>query len=70
MFDRDGNGADMGSRISTLLSVLGLECKMPGRVDDANVFEHDYRNAYRILELERKKAENFLKRSLGLEDEN
>lgn len=70
VFDRDGNGAGMGSRISTLLSVLRLERKMPGCVDDENVFEHDYRNAYKILELERKKAEDFLKRSLRLEDEN
>lgn len=70
VFDRDGNGAGMGSRISTLLFTLGLERKMPGCVDEDNIFEHDYTNAYRRLEKERKKALDFLKRSLRLEDED
>lgn len=70
VFDRDGNGAGMGSRISTLLLTLGLERKMPGCVDEDNIFEHDYTNTYKRLETERKKALDFLKRSLRLEDED
>ena len=67
VFDRDGTGAGMGSRISTLLSMLGLERKMPGMVSDKDIFEHDYSEAYVKLSHERDKANDFLKKSLGIQ---
>lgn len=70
VFDRDGDGAGMGSRISTLLLTFGLERKMPGRVDDANIFEHDYSDVYKILKSKKKKVYDFLKRSMRLENEH
>ena len=66
VFERDGTGAGMSTRISTLLGILGLEKRMPGAVKEENIFDHNYVEAYKKLETERKKAYLFLKKSLNL----
>ena len=67
VFNRKGKYENLGSRITGLLKMLGLEDRLPGAVADDRVFEHDYREAYKRLEMERAKAYKFLKRSLNKE---
>lgn len=67
VFDRSSVRVKMNSRISTLLSTLDLERKLPGRVGNKDIFEHDYTHSYEILEKERDKARNFLKKSLNID---
>ncbi len=66
VYDRDGNGGDMESRIITLLSTFQLQDRMPGRVSKEKLFEHSYEEAYKILEQKRKEAWQFLRESLHL----
>ncbi|MFR1827793.1 MAG: polysaccharide pyruvyl transferase family protein [Clostridium butyricum] len=61
--EQEGVG-NMSSRITTLLSKLNLENRMPGRVTEEDIFACDYINAYKILQLERIKANDFLKKAL------
>lgn len=67
VFDRDGNGGGMESRIITLLSTFQLQDRMLGRVSEKTLFEHSYEKAYVILEQKRKEAWQFLRQSLHLE---
>lgn len=60
--DQAGMG-NMNSRIVTLLEKLGLEEKLPENITEENMFKCDYKNAYKNLEVERKKAEEFLKKA-------
>ena len=70
IFDREQKGMNnMGSRIDTLISKFKLKNR---RFNGKNITEdninHDYKEAYKILEIERKKSENFLKRALDIKD--
>lgn len=55
---------DMFSRIESLLELLHLQKRMPGKVEEKDYFWHDYRETNVILEEERKKTEHFLKESV------
>ena len=67
VFERYSTREKMNSRINTLLSILDLERKLPGQVKDEDIFEHNYIHSYELLEKERNKARNFLKKSLNIE---
>ena len=69
VFERENKGwSSMNSRIDTLLSKFKLEDR---RFNDKKITEenlkHDYTEAYKILEKERKKSEEFLKKALDIE---
>ena len=61
----------MNSRIETLISKFNLKNR---EYNEKNItkenLEHDYTEAYRILEKERQKSNNFLKKALDLQGEN
>lgn len=61
VYTRNGKGADMGSRISTLLNKFGLMDRMPGKVSKERIFDHDYNNCYKLLHKERLRVADFLK---------
>lgn len=66
VFEREDNTVSMNSRIETLLKKFNLKNrKFEGKITQENL-NHDYREAYEILEKERKKAESFLKKALDL----
>jgi len=60
----------MNSRIETLINKFKLKNR---EYNEKNItkenLNHDYTEAYKILEDERKKSENFLKKALDLEEE-
>ncbi len=65
VFDREGNGTNMGSRIDTLIDKFKLKNrKFEGRIVYENI-HHDYSEAYKILETERKKSNIFLDNALS-----
>lgn len=68
VFDREEKGMDnMGSRIDTLLSKFQLENgRYNGKEITKENLEHDYTNAYKILEEERKKSKKFLGKALDI----
>lgn len=64
VFDREDKYEKMNSRIDTLLKKLNLDKRRySGRISPSEL-EIDYTNAYKILEKERKKSMDFLKKSL------
>lgn len=64
IFDRDENITSMNSRIETLLSKFKLEDrKCKGKLTD-KMLKHNYEEAYKILEEERKKSKEFIEQSL------
>lgn len=66
IMDREQEGVgNMSSRITTLLSKLNLENRMPERVIEEDIFECDYSDAYEILKKEREKAKIFLEKALN-----
>lgn len=70
IFDREqANIGCMNSRIETLINKFKLnDRKYNGkRITKANL-EHDYSEAYKILEKERKKSEEFLKKALDIKN--
>ncbi len=68
VFDREDNVGDMSSRIDTLLSKFKLEDrKYNGKISD-KLLKCDYKDAYKILEVERKKSDDFLRRALDIKD--
>lgn len=67
VFERHSTKVRMHSRINTLLSTFDLEKRLFGRVKEENIFEHDYIHAYKILEKERDKANDFLKKSINID---
>ena len=68
VFDREDNRVNMSSRIDTLLSKFKLEKrKYNGKITKADLI-CDYKEAYKILEKERIKADKFLKKALDIED--
>lgn len=68
VFERYYVSTAMNSRIHTLLRTLDLERRLPGSVNEEDIFEHDYSHSYEILEKERKKAWSFLRKSLHIEE--
>ena len=69
VFDREYKGSKiMGSRIDTLISKFQLENrKYNGKEISSENLQHDYLNAYKILEYEKNKSINFLKKALESE---
>lgn len=68
VFDRDEEGMNnMGSRIDTLLSKFKLDDrKYNGKYITKKNLEHDYSEAYKILDNEREKSKKFLKNALDI----
>lgn len=68
VFDREQeNIEDMSSRIDTLINKFKLKNrKFTGKIEKENL-EHDYTEAYRILEFEREKSDKFLRKALDIE---
>ena len=65
IFDREDKLLKMNSRIDTLLHKFNLENRrFNGRIAQENI-SHDYTNAYKILEEERKKSFTFLDKALN-----
>lgn len=68
VFERYTNTGSMNSRINTLLSKFKLEDrKYNGKEITRELLNCDYTEAYKILEKERKKSEDFLKKALDIE---
>ena len=68
VFNREDNHVNMNSRIDTLLSKFKLEDRrFNGNEITQENLKHDYTEAYKILEKERKKSEDFLKKALDIE---
>lgn len=69
IFDRQQKGLEnMNSRLETLLSKFKLENRrFNGEKITKENLDHDYVEAYKILEKERKKSEEFLKKALDIE---
>ena len=66
VFDREENVISMNSRIETLINKFKLKNrKFEGKITKENL-DHNYSEAYKILENERKIAKNFLKKSLDI----
>ena len=61
VFNREGKMSNMNSRIQTLISKFGLEDRayIGDRITQKNL-SHDYSKAFDILEMERKKAKEYL----------
>lgn len=64
VFDRNWNGGNMNSRLDTLLSKFNLERKYANSGLDNDIWEHNYEDGYKQLEIERMKAIDFLKNAL------
>lgn len=64
VYDRNLDGPNMNSRLETLLSKFHLERKYAGSGLPNDIWEHDYTEGYKQLEIEREKAINFLKKAL------
>ncbi len=64
VFDRQSADVSMNSRISTLLSKFALERKYAGSGIENDLWEHDYKEAYTVLERERDKAKSFLREAI------
>lgn len=68
VFEREDSLEKMNSRIDTLLKKFKLQDReFKGTITQENL-KHDYREAYEILENEREKAMNFLKKALDIEE--
>lgn len=70
IFDREEKGMEnMGSRLDTLINKFKLKNR---RYNGKNItkenLEHDYSEAYKILEKERKKSDEFLRKALDIKD--
>lgn len=68
VFDREAKGIEnMNSRIDTLISKFKLKNrKYMGNISSKNI-NHDYKEAYEILEKEREKANSFLRKALNID---
>lgn len=65
VYDRNWKEGNMNSRLETLLKKFDLERKYAGSGLENDLWEHDYTNGYKQLEVERQKAMEFLKKALG-----
>lgn len=69
VFEREDKTISMNSRIETLLSKFKLEDrKYNGKILKKDL-KCNYKEAYKILEEERKKSETFLKKALGIKND-
>ena len=69
VFDREDKEEKMNSRIDTLISKFNLKNrKYNGSKITKENLEHDYTEAYKILEEERKKSDAFLKKALDIKE--
>ena len=64
VYQRAGKKENMMSRMDTLLSKFHLERKYVNSGLENDIWEHDYTESYKQLEIERKKAIDFLKKAL------
>ena len=69
IFDREQkNLVSMNSRLETLIKKFKLkDRKFEGKITEKNL-NHDYTEAYKILEVERKKSDKFLKKALDIKE--
>ena len=68
VFDREDSLVSMNSRIETLINKFNLKNrKFTGRITEENL-KHDYTEAYEILEKERKKSDDFLRKALDIKE--
>lgn len=69
IFDREQEGLkSMNSRIDTLIEKFNLKNRrFSGSITEENL-NHDYSEAYKILEKEREKSLNFLKKALDIKE--
>ena len=67
VFDRNLNGLNMNSRIETLLHTFHLERKYANSGLENDIWEQDYTEGYKQLEIEREKAIKYLKEALGVD---
>ena len=66
VFNREDKVQSMNSRLETLLSKFNLEERyLRKNIINNTLLEHDYENAYKILEIERQKANDFLERAIN-----
>lgn len=67
VYDRMGGSLSMFSRINTLLEIFNLNSRKNGNLDiNEDVFDIDYSNVSYILEIEHKKAMDYLKDALDI----
>lgn len=66
VFDRDGTGAGMNSRIDTLLNKFDVEKKTQTSLLESTIFEYDYTEFNKRISDERKKSVYYLKKSLNI----
>lgn len=66
VFDREDRHEKMNSRLETLLSKFKLENRWYKCHIEEQQLQVDYTETYKILDIERKKSEDFLKRALDL----
>lgn len=64
VFDREDTNVRMNSRLETLLQKFNLEDRWYKNKIEVEQLEADYRETYKILEEERKKAEKFLEKAI------
>ena len=64
VYDRNWSRGNMNSRLETLLSKFYLERKYANSGLPNDIWEHDYTEGYKQLEIERKKSIDFLKKAL------
>ena len=65
VFEREGKGINMNSRIDTLLTKFKLnDRKYNGENITQKNIEHDYSEAYKVLDIEREKSKRFLKSAI------
>lgn len=65
VYDRNWNEGNMNSRLDTLLGKFHLQRKYMNSGLKNDIWEHDYTEGYRQLNIERKKSIDFLTKSLG-----
>lgn len=70
VFDREDTLGDMSSRIETLLSKFKLEDRKFNDQQGRAVFEKNYQHIQGILDIERRKALDYLSEALELKNEN
>lgn len=65
VFQRDGNGAGISSRLDTLLRKFQLTSRFEYNLDDQEVMNCDFSEAYKVLVEERKKVSEFLGKAMN-----
>ncbi len=71
IFDREQKGIEnMNSRVDTLIKKFKLKNRRyNGKITRENL-EHDYSEAYKVLEIEREKSKRFLEKALDINNKN